>query len=97
MPSWLSSTANGPHGRRYLGLDILHRSRLVPVTTQHPEEDKPAGAISAHSSCRGKGTKVSTGRWWSSRRSGRTQARNLTTRRRMVGIKGSMGQIALTR
>jgi putative transposase len=34
-------------GRRYLGLDILHRSRLVLITTEHTEEDKPAGAISA--------------------------------------------------
>jgi putative transposase len=34
-------------GRRYLGLDILHRSRLVLITTEHTEEAKPAGAISA--------------------------------------------------
>ena len=34
-------------GRRYLGLDILHRSRLVLITTEPTQEDKPAGAISA--------------------------------------------------
>ncbi len=37
-------------GRRYLGLDILAKSRLVLVTTDNtkPEEDNPMiGAISA--------------------------------------------------
>ena len=34
-------------GRRYLGLDILNRSRLDLITTDQSEEDTPAGAISA--------------------------------------------------
>jgi putative transposase len=35
-------------GRRYLGLDILHRSRLVLISTENPKEDnQTAGAISA--------------------------------------------------
>ena len=34
-------------GRRYLGLDILNRSRLVLITTEPTQEDNPAGAISA--------------------------------------------------
>ncbi|MEI8409715.1 MULTISPECIES: IS256 family transposase [unclassified Kribbella] len=33
-------------GRRYLGLEVLHRSRLVLITTK-PEENQPADAISA--------------------------------------------------
>jgi putative transposase len=34
-------------GRRYLGLDVLTKSRLTLITTDLTEEDTPAGAISA--------------------------------------------------
>jgi putative transposase len=35
-------------GRRYLGLDVLHRSRLTLITNHNPEENTPTtGAISA--------------------------------------------------
>jgi putative transposase len=34
-------------GRRYLGLDVLAKSRLTLITTDPTEEDTPAGAISA--------------------------------------------------
>lgn len=35
-------------GRRYLGLDVFHRSRLALITTPSPQEDtQTAGAINA--------------------------------------------------
>jgi putative transposase len=48
-PSRLNSTTSGPGGRRYLGLDVLARSRtsLIPDTTQEVHQTTGLQALSA--------------------------------------------------